>query len=168
MYTISIFTQTREVCAFLFLKILWPHPQHMEVPRPGFEPEPYLWHHWILNPLCWAGDRTCTYTVTWFLTHWLHHCRSSCACSLFFFFFFFRATFRHMEVPSLGVQSGMRLLATATRDPSRVWDLHHSSRPCWILNPLSEARDWTRVFMETSQIRFHCTITGTCLCLYSW
>ena len=30
---------------------------------------------------------------------------------------------------------------TATPDPSRVCDLHHSSGQCQILNPLSEARD---------------------------
>ena len=35
--------------------------------------------------------------------------------------------------------------ATAMRDPSRICDLHHSSEQCWILNPLSEARDWTCV-----------------------
>ena len=31
--------------------------------------------------------------------------------------------------------------AIATRDPRRICDLHHSSRQCWILNPLSKARD---------------------------
>ena len=35
--------------------------------------------------------------------------------------------------------------ATAMPDPSCVCDLHHSSRQCWILNPLSEARDRTRI-----------------------
>ena len=34
--------------------------------------------------------------------------------------------------------------ATATRDPSHVCNLHHRSWQCWILNPLSEDRDWTR------------------------
>ena len=32
-----------------------------------------------------------------------------------------------------------------------VCNLHHSSRKCWILNPLSEARDQTCVLMDTSQ-----------------
>ena len=32
-------------------------------------------------------------------------------------------------------------------DLSRIWDLHHSSRQCQILNPLSEARDQTRNLM---------------------
>ena len=40
-------------------------------------------------------------------------------------------------------------------------DPHHGSWQCWILNALSEARDQTHNFMVTSQIHFHCTITGT-------
>ena len=52
----------------------------------------------------------------------------------------------HMEVPSLGGTSELQLwayaTATAMPDPSRTRDLHHSSRQRWILNPLSEARDW--------------------------
>ena len=51
--------------------------------------------------------------------------------------------------------------ATATPDPSQVCDLHHSSQQCQILNPLSEARDWTRNLVVPSQIRFHCAMTGT-------
>ena len=34
----------------------------------------------------------------------------------------------------------MYTTATATQDPSRLCDLHHSSWPCWILTPLSKAR----------------------------
>ena len=29
----------------------WLHPQHVEVPGPGIEPELQLWQYWILNPL---------------------------------------------------------------------------------------------------------------------
>ena len=36
-----------------------------------------------------------------------------------------------------------------------VWDLHHNSQQCQILNPLSGARDRTCVLMDASQIRFH-------------
>ena len=54
-----------------------------------------------------------------------------------------------MEVPRLGVQSELQLqayaAATAAWDPSRVCDLHHSSRQRQILNPLSEARDQTHI-----------------------
>ena len=52
-----------------------------------------------------------------------------------------------MEVPRLGVESELQLpadtTATATPDPSCVWDLHPSSRQHQILNPLSKARDGT-------------------------
>jgi len=50
-----------------------------------------------------------------------------------------------MEVPRREGESQLHLLAyttaTATPDPSHVYDLHHSSWQRWILNPLSEARD---------------------------
>ena len=63
-----------------------------------------------------------------------------------------------LEVPRLVVQPELQLLAyttaTATRDPSCICDLHHSSLEHWILNPLSEASDQTCVLMDTSQIVF--------------
>ena len=37
--------------------------------------------------------------------------------------------------------------ATAMPDPSCVCDPHHSSQQCWILSPLSEARDRTHNLM---------------------
>ena len=43
--------------------------------------------------------------------------------------------------------------ATAMQDPSSVCDLHHSSRQCWILNPLSKAMDQTHNLTVPSQIR---------------
>ena len=46
-------------------------------------------------------------------------------------------------------------------DPSHVCDLYHSSWQCWILNPLSEARDLPLNLMVPSQIRFRCIATGT-------
>ena len=72
---------------------------------------------------------------------------------------------RHMEVPRLGVKWELQLpaytTATATMDQSCVCDLHHSSRQCQILNPLSEARDGTCILTDTSWIRFLCAATGT-------
>ena len=71
------------------------------------------------------------------------------SADFFFFFFFLRWYLRHMEVPRLGVSSELHLsayaTATARRDLSHVCDLHHSSWPCWVLNPPSEARDQTHV-----------------------
>ena len=46
-------------------------------------------------------------------------------------------------------------------DQSHVCNLHHSSRQCWILNPLSEARDRTCNLTVPSQICFCCAMTGT-------
>ena len=52
-----------------------------------------------------------------------------------------------MEVFRLGVASELQLMAyatvtaIATQDLSHVFDLHHSSWQCRILNPLSKARD---------------------------
>ena len=42
-----------------------------------------------------------------------------------------------------------------------ICNLYHSSWKRWILNPLSEARDETHVFMDTSQVHYHQTTTGT-------
>ena len=64
-----------------------------------------------------------------------------------------------MEVPRLEVKSELQLLAhataTATWDPSRVCNLHHSSGEYQILNPLSGARDRTLILMDTSQVYYH-------------
>ena len=37
-------------------------------------------------------------------------------------------------------------------DPSHIWDLCCNLWQCWILNPLSEARDWAHILMDTSQV----------------
>ena len=54
--------------------------------------------------------------------------------SYFFFLLLFRAVPAAYEVPSLGVQLELQLpayaTATATRNPSRVCDVHHSSWQC--------------------------------------
>ena len=51
----------------------------------------------------------------------------------------------HMEVPRVGVESELQLLAyitaTASQDPSHICELHHSSRQCQIPDPLGKARD---------------------------
>ena len=86
------------------------------------------------------------------------------------FFFFLGPHPQHMEFPRLGVKLELQLLAystaTAMQDPSRVCDLHHHSWQRWIPDPLSKAKDWTCILMDTSQIPFHCATTGTPYCDY--
>ena len=64
-----------------------------------------------------------------------------------------------MEIPRPGVKSELHPLAyttataTATRDPSHIYDLYHTWRQRQILNPLSEARDRTHILMDPSPAR---------------
>ena len=71
------------------------------------------------------------------------------------FLFFGGPHLQHMEVPRLGVKSELQLpaytTATATWDPSCVWDLHGSSRQHQF-TPLSEARDQTLLLVDTGQV----------------
>ena len=77
-----------------------------------------------------------------------------------------------MEVGRLGVQSELLLpaytTAATTQDLSRVFKLHHSSRQCWILNPMSKALDQTHNLMVPSWIHFSCATTGTPLSILSF
>ena len=61
-----------------------------------------------------------------------------------------------MEVPRLGVELELQLLAyataTATQDPRHICDLHHSSQLHWIIDPLSKARDRTLILMDPSLV----------------
>ena len=72
---------------------------------------------------------------------------------------------KHVEVPRIGVKLELQLpactTATATQDPSCICDLHQSSRQCWILNPVSETRDQTRILVNTIQVCYHWATTGT-------
>ena len=80
-------------------------------------------------------------------------------------FFFLGSHQRHTEVPRLGVEYELQLLAyttaTAMENPSHICDPHHSPWQWQILNPLSEARDQTHDLMDTSQVRFCWATTGT-------
>ena len=63
---------------------------------------------------------------------------------------------QYMEVPKLGVESELQLLAyttvTAIQDLSHICHLHHSSWQGQILNPLSKARDQICILVDTSQV----------------
>ena len=94
---------------------------------------------------------------------------------LIFIFVFLGPHTWHMEVPRLGVELELYPLAyttsTAMPDPSLVCNLHHSSQQRWILNPLSEARGWTCVLMDTNQIHVHWAMMRTLqlvLFIHSW
>ena len=62
-----------------------------------------------------------------------------------FFLIFLGLYLWHIEVPRLGVELELQLLActtdTETQDPSYVYNLYHNSRPQWIFNPMSKAKD---------------------------
>ena len=62
----------------------------------------------------------------------------------------------HMEYGSSQARSQMGPTATATGDRRHICDLYHSSWQPWITDPLSKARDQTRILMDTSRIL--CTV----------
>ena len=77
---------------------------------------------------------------------------------IFLFFFGFQGhTHGIWKFPGQGWNWSYKLLAyttaTATQDPSRISNLHHSSWQYRILNPPSKARDRTCVLMYASQVR---------------
>ena len=45
--------------------------------------------------------------------------------------------------------------------PTCACNLHHSSQRCQIPKPLTEARDWTHIFLDTSQVRYCWAMMGT-------
>ena len=94
------------------------------------------------------------------------HCKSI----IIVFFFFVFCLFRAKSVACGGSQArGLieELLlpayatATAMQDPSCIYNLHHSSRQCQILNPLSKARDRIHNLMIPSRIHFCCAMMET-------
>ena len=92
-----------------------------------------------------------------------------CILILFYFFLnffcFLGPHLWHMEVCGLGVESEPQrpayAIATAMPHLSLLCKLHHSLQQWWIINPLSEARDWTHILIDTSQIHFHWATRGT-------
>ena len=90
--------------------------------------------------------------------------RVALATLFFFFFVFLSFPGPHPQHMAQGSnQSCSRRLTPQPqqcRDPSRVCDLHHSSRQCQIPNPPSKARDRTRNPMFPSQIRIPLSQNG--------
>jgi len=80
---------------------------------------------------------------------------------LFLFIYLFFVFFLFIAAPAAHGSSRARgwIRASAAshshsqiRHPSQICDLYHSSLQCQILNPLSEARDRTRILMDTSHV----------------
>ena len=88
--------------------------------------------------------------------------------NIYSFYFFFFCLFRATPAAYRGSQPRGLIRAVAAglhHSFSNICDLHHSSWQCWILDPLSEARDQTRNLIVPSRICFHCTMTGNPLFL---
>ena len=73
-------------------------------------------------------------------------------CHLFFFLFRAAPGAYGSSQARGQIQLPAHARATAIQDPSHVCNLHHSSRQCWILNPLSEARDQTQILVDASWV----------------
>ena len=85
-----------------------------------------------------------------------------CVCIYIYILFFFSFSglhLWHMEVPRLGVESELQLMAFITAiavlDLSCICDLHYSLWQCQILNPLNKVMDRTCVLMDTNQVHYH-------------
>ena len=95
----------------------------------------------------WTSDCNMIFLLFGTLCNCTFLIKYHCAVDLvyLFIFFFSGPHLWHMEVPRLGLQLELQLLAyaiaTVTLDLSHVCDLHHSSQQCQILNPLSKARE---------------------------
>ena len=81
--------------------------------------------------------------------------------NVFVFLFFLGPHLQHMEVPRLGVESELHLLAyataTAIHDPRYVCDLHHSSQQhqilyltCWARPGIKPASSWVLIGFVTT------------------
>ena len=87
----------------------------------------------------------------------------------FFFFCFLGPNLHHMEVPRLGVELELQLLAYSTGQfwtASATYTTAHSNAG-YLLNPLSKHKDWTSTFTDTSQVRNLLSHNRTSLVLFS-
>ena len=131
----TFFSQSLQGCFVLFC--FWLHLQHVEVPGPGSE------HKLQLQPV--PQPRQCPISAR---VPQGNFCKEHLYLFIIIIILLFLGPHLwHMEVPRLGVELELQLLAYATDtempDPSHVCDLHHSSWQCQNLNPLSKARDQT-------------------------
>ena len=90
-----------------------------------------------IGPIIW--DKNC------------HICHSVISSLLFFL----GLHLRHIDVPRLGVESELKLRTRSQPQANTGSELHLgtmsqlSGRQLWILNPLNEAREQTRILVDT-------------------
>ena len=144
MYFKSILQGFFVCLVFVFLE---PYLQHMKVPRLGVESELKLLSYTTTtatwNPsYCLLPAPQFTHGNAGSLTHWA---RPGIEPSSWWILVGFITT-EHSNV-------GSKLLsATCTT-------VH--SQQHWILNPLSETRDWTLILMDTGWVHYHWATMGT-------
>ena len=103
--------------------------------------------------ILYISNNEISFSLPWICSYVSFTYFSHVVQTYFSFFFAFLGPYpRHKEVPTLGVESELKLLAytTATAKPDLRWvcDLWQHQ----ILNPLSQARDWTHILTDTSQV----------------
>ena len=112
----------------------------------------------------WSSDVGCNMGEPWKHAKWgKPDWKKQILDNLTFFFFFSGPHLQHMEVPRPGVESELQLPATATVtwDLYYIHNLRHRSLQRWILDPQSEARDWTSILMDINQFLTCWTTTRT-------
>ena len=101
--------------------------------------------------------------IDWYILILVSHLCSIQMWQHYFEFFFLRATpaaYGSSQV-ELELQLPAYATATATTDLSCIFSLHSSSHQCWILNPLSGARNRTGILRDKSWVCYHWATTGT-------
>ena len=123
----------------------------------------------LSNSTAWATDHMWLLGFEMWMLCMLLARFSICLFVCLFSFFFRAAPMAYGHSQARGRVGGAvpaYTTATAPRDPSPVCDLRHSSWQRWNLNPLSKARDWTRLFTGASQIHYRWAMTGTPLAFF--
>ena len=152
-------------CSFLALLLKHKHSHRQHVNEWAWPGGGLGYKHTHTDTHTQTHPLTCTqflkcrpkYSTVTQLYHKRQYFFSLCQQIFAFFFLLFRAALAAYEVPGLGVESELLLpaytTATVTWDLSCIYNPHHSSRQHQILNLLSEARDWTHILVDPSQVR---------------
>ena len=104
-------------------------------------------------------------------------CCCCCYCCCYFCFFFFRVTpvacGNSWARGLIGAGAEAYTTATATLDPSHIFDLHYNLWQCRIPSPLSKARDRTHILTDllsgngnSSSLLFFSVCVCVCACVF--